>query len=67
MSVQQIIDAHCHIGDFGGVFIDEILSYLNPSQTIGIVGPSTSLAPSVFSRYKISILSGIKVTDPDIL
>lgn len=66
---EPLLLSHCSIVIISGTTvinktIDQVLSYLNASQTIGIIGPTTPLAPSVFSRYKISILSGIKVTDP---
>lgn len=44
--------------------IDQVLSYLSPSQMIGMVGPTTPLAPSIFSKHKVSILSGVRVTNP---
>ncbi|MBE0478120.1 DUF364 domain-containing protein [Candidatus Aerophobetes bacterium] len=43
--------------------IDQVLSYLNPSQTFGLVGPTTPLAPPVFSRYGLSFLSGVRIKD----
>ena len=68
-SFLPLLLSHCSIVIISGTTIinktiDQVLFYLNASQTIGIIGATTPLAPSIFSRYKVSILSGIKVTDP---
>lgn len=59
---------HCSIVIISGTTvinktIDRVLSYLNPSQMIGIVGPTASLAPSIFFKHKVSFLSGVKITN----
>lgn len=60
---------HCSIVLISGTTvinktIDQVLSYLTSSQIIGVIGPTTPLTPSIFSRYNVSILSGVKVKDP---
>jgi len=67
---EPLLLPHCSIVLISGTTvinktIDQILSYLTSSQIIGVVGPTTPLAPSIFSRYNINIVSGVKVTNPD--
>jgi len=65
---EPLILPQCSIAIISGtsVFnrtIDQLLSYLNNDCKIALIGPTTPLAPDIFKKYKINILSGVKVVD----
>jgi len=66
--VEPLILPQCSIAIISGtsVFnrtIDQLLSYLNNARKIALIGPTTPLAPEIFKKYKVDILSGVKVMD----
>jgi len=66
--VESLILPQCSIAIISGtsVFnrtIDQLLSYLSNACKIALIGPTTPLAPEIFKKYKIDILSGVKVVD----
>ncbi|RLG59076.1 hypothetical protein DRN86_04820 [Candidatus Geothermarchaeota archaeon] len=44
--------------------VDHLLELSKGARDIALVGPTTPLAPDVFSKHGVTILSGIIVTNP---
>jgi uncharacterized protein len=44
--------------------IDGLLDLSKNAREIAILGPSTPFLPEIFSRYGVTMLSGLQVTDP---
>ena len=44
--------------------MDGLLDLSKNAREIAILGPSTPFIPEIFSRYGVTILSGIEITDP---
>jgi len=47
--------------------IDKILPYCDNAKEICLVGPSTPLCPELMKRYKITLLAGSVVKNPDMV
>lgn len=65
---ESLILPQCSIAIISGTSVfnrtlDLLLSYLNNARGIALIGPTTPLAPEIFKKYKIGILSGVKVVD----
>lgn len=44
--------------------IDNLLDLSKNAQEIAVLGPSTPFIPEIFGRHRVTILSGIRITDP---
>ena len=45
--------------------LDRLLPLANRAREVAVVGPSTPLAPEVFAAHGVTLLSGVRVIDPD--
>ncbi|MBA7669003.1 hypothetical protein ES703_77127 [subsurface metagenome] len=41
--------------------LDQLIPYLNNAKHVALVGPTTPLIPEIFKKYKIDIISGVKI------
>jgi uncharacterized protein (DUF4213/DUF364 family) len=45
--------------------IDSILRHLNNKKRAAIIGPTASMIPNAFFRRGVSIMAGVRITDPE--
>ena len=45
--------------------IDSILRHLNHKKRTAIIGPTASMIPEAFFRRGVSIMAGVRITDPE--
>lgn len=45
--------------------IDDLLSLVRKSSQVAVVGPTASMVPQPFFKRGVSVLGGIRITDPD--
>ncbi|MEA1963757.1 MAG: DUF364 domain-containing protein [Candidatus Aerophobetes bacterium] len=65
---EPLILPQCSIAIISGTSVfnrtlNLLLSYLNSARKIALIGPTTPLAPEILKKYKIDLLSGVKVVD----
>ena len=45
--------------------IDSILPHLNSKKRAAIIGPTASMIPDAFFRRGVSVMAGVRITDPE--
>jgi uncharacterized protein (DUF4213/DUF364 family) len=45
--------------------LEELLQQANGAREVAILGPSTPLVPEFFASHNVTLLSGVRISDPE--